>query len=163
MPRTFEVRYDLPVDVETAYAAISGEQWAPAKAAALNDGSRQVSRVVGDGGAVTLVVSRSLPDGIPGIFSKLLPADGRVTQTDSWGPSVDGVRAGTWKVETPGSPADVHGTMALQPTGEGCAYVVKGSAKVSVPLLGGKAEDLIVTMTGKLTAKEVDVLRSLVG
>jgi hypothetical protein len=33
------VRYDIPADVETAYAAISGEVWATAKAAALKDES----------------------------------------------------------------------------------------------------------------------------
>lgn len=162
MPGKIHVRYDLPVDVETAYAAISGDQWAPAKAAALNDGSQTVSREVGEGGAVTLVVSRKLPDGIPGFLTKFLPADGRVKQTDSWGPAKDGVRSGTWKAETPGSPADVHGTMRLEPTGNGCAYVVEGTAKVSIPLVGGKAESLVVQMTQKLTAKEVEVLTSLV-
>jgi hypothetical protein len=162
VPGKISVRYDLPVDVETAYAAISGDQWAPAKAKALNDGSQTVSRDVGDGGAVTLVVSRKLPDGIPGFLTKFLPADGRVTQTDAWGAAKDGVRSGTWKAETPGSPADVKGTMRLEPTAGGCAYVVEGTAKVSIPLIGGKAESLVVQMTQKLTAKEVEVLTDLV-
>ena len=162
MPGKINVRYPLPVDVETAYAAISGDQWAPAKAAALNDDSRTVSREVGDGGAVTLVVSRKLPDGVPGFLTKFLPADGRVTQTDAWGPAKDGVRSGTWVADTPGSPADVRGTMRLEPAREGCTYVVEGIAKVSIPLIGGKAESLVVQMTQKLTKKEIEVLTSLV-
>src|SRR5688500_5433650 len=96
MAGKIDFRYPLPVDVETAYAAISGEEWAPAKAKALKDDSRMVSRDVGEGGAVTLVVSRKLPDGVPGFLTKFLPADGRVVQTDTWGPAVDGVRSGTW-------------------------------------------------------------------
>jgi hypothetical protein len=155
------VRYPLPVDVETAYAAISGDQWAPAKAAALKDDSKTVSRDVGDGGAVTLVVSRKLPDGVPGFLTKFLPADGRVVQTDTWGPAVDGVRSGTWVADTPGSPADVRGTMRLEPAPNGSTYVVEGSAKVSIPLIGGKAENLVIQMTQKLTAKEVEVLIDL--
>jgi hypothetical protein len=157
------VRYDLPVDVETAYAAISGDGWAPAKAAALGDESTTVSRVVGDGEAVTLVVSRKLPDGIPGFLTKFLPADGRVTQTDRWGAAQGGVRSGTWVADTPGSPAKVQGTMRLEPSGTGCAYVVEGTAKVSIPLVGGKAEGIVVGMTVKITAKEADVLRGMVG
>lgn len=161
MAGKINVRYPLPVDVETAYAAISGEQWAPAKAAALKDDSKTVSRVVGDGGAVTLVVSRKLPDGVPGFLTKFLPADGRVVQTDTWGPAADGVRSGTWVADTPGSPADVRGTMRLEPAPGGSTYVVEGSAKVSIPLIGGKAESLVVQMTQKLTAKEVEVLIDL--
>ncbi|MGB8650909.1 MAG: DUF2505 domain-containing protein [Mycobacteriales bacterium] len=162
MAGKISVRYDVPADVETAYAAISGEGWAPAKAAALEDGSKQVSRDVGEGGAVTLVVSRNLPDGIPGFLTKFLPADGRVTQTDVWGPARDGVRSGTWRADTPGSPAKVEGTMRLEPTPSGCVYVVEGTAKVSIPLVGGKAEGVVVGMTEKITAKEAEVLRGLV-
>ena len=162
MAGTIHFRYPLPVDVETAYAGISGEQWAPAKAKALKDDSRLVSRDVGDGGAVTLVVSRKLPDGVPGFLTKFLPADGRVVQTDTWGPAVDGVRSGTWVAATPGSPADVRGTMRLEPATGGCTYVIEGTAKVSIPLVGGKAEKLVIQMTEKLTAKEVEVLTTLV-
>lgn len=162
MAGKISVRYDLPADVETAYAAISGEGWASAKAQALQDDSVMVSREVGEGGAVTLVVARNLPDGIPGFLTKFLPADGRVTQTDVWGPASGGVRSGTWRADTPGSPAKVEGTMRLEPTGAGCRYVVEGTVKVSIPLIGGKAEGFVVGMTQKLTAKEADVLRSMV-
>ncbi len=162
MAGKIKVSYDLPVDVETAYAAISSDAWAPAKADALKDESKVVSRAVGEGGAVTLVVSRNLPDGIPGFLTKFLPADGRVVQTDTWGAASGGVRSGTWKADTPGSPAKVDGTMRLEPSGSGCRYVVEGNAKVSIPLIGGKAENFVVGMTEKLTAKEADVLRSMV-
>ena len=162
MSKKFSVSYDIPADVETAYAAITGEGWATGKAAALKDESTVVSREVGAGDAVTLVVTRKLPDGIPGFLQKFLPADGRVTQTDTWAPAKDGVRAGTWRADTPGSPVKVGGTMRLAPSGTGCAYVVEGEIKASIPLIGGKAEDIAVGMTKKLTASEAEVLRSLV-
>lgn len=162
MSKKFSVSYDIPADVETAYAAITGGSWATGKAAALNDESQVVSREVGAGGAVTLVVTRKLPDGIPGFLQKFLPADGKVTQTDTWAPAKDGSRTGTWKADTPGSPVKVGGTMRLEPSGAGCAYVVEGEIKASIPLIGGKAEDIAVGMTKKLTASEAEVLRSLV-
>lgn len=163
MSKTFSVSYDIPADVETAYAAISSEEWAEAKARSLDDGSKVVSRTVSAGDAVTLVVSRRLPDGIPGFLQKFLPADGRVTQTDTWVPAAAGVRSGTWKADTPGSPVKVGGTMRLEPAGSGCTYVVEGEIKASIPLIGGKAEDVAVGMTKKLTASEADVLRGMVG
>jgi hypothetical protein len=162
VPAKFKVSYDIPADVETAYAAISGEGWAAAKAARLNDESKVIARDVGPGDAVTLVVSRKLPDGVPGFLQKFLPSDGKVTQTDRWAAAQDGFRAGTWKAETPGSPAKVDGTMRLEPAGDGCRYIVEGTVKVSIPLIGGKAEAFAVGMTEKLTAREADVLRTLV-
>ena len=162
MSKKFSVSYDIPSDVETAYAAITGEGWAVGKAAALKDESKVVSREVGAGDAVTLVVTRKLPDGIPGFLQKFLPADGRVTQTDTWAAANGGVRSGTWKADTPGSPVKVGGTMRLEPAGAGCSYVVEGEIKASIPLIGGKAEDVAVGMTKKLTASEAEVLRGLV-
>ena len=162
MAKKFSVSYDIPADVETAYQAISSEGWAEAKARHLDDGSQGVSRDVGGGDAVTLVVSRKLPDGIPGFLQKFLPADGRVTQTDTWGAASSGVRAGTWKADTPGSPVKVGGSMRLEPSGPGCTYVVEGEIKASIPLIGGKAEDVALGMTKKLTASEADVLRGMV-
>ena len=163
MAGKIKVRYEIPADVETAYAAISGDGWAPAKAAQLKDGSVVVSRTEGAGGAVTLVVERDLPDSIPGFLTKFLPAGGKVKQTDTWGAASGGVRSGTWTTDTAGSPAKVEGTMRLEPSGSGCAYVVEGTAKVSIPLVGGKAEGVVVGLTKKITAAEADVLRGLVG
>ena len=161
MSKRFSVSYDIPADVETTFAAISSEAWAAAKAKRLEDGSEVVSRSEsGDG--VTLVVSRKLPDAIPGFLQKFLPADGRVKQTDTWTAASGGVRAGTWQADTPGSPVKVGGTMRFEPAGDGCRYVVEGEIKASIPLIGGKAEDFAVGMTKKLTASEADVLRGMV-
>jgi hypothetical protein len=161
MGKRIDVSYEIPGDVETVYAAISGEGWAAAKAKAFDDDSRTESRNVGDGDAVTLAVSRGLPDGIPGFLEKLLPSGGRVLQTEAWGPSEGGSRRGTWSGHIPGAPATVGGTMALEPSGPGTRYVIQGEVKVHVPLIGGKAESFVVEMIGKLTAKEAELLGEL--
>ncbi len=162
MSKKFTVTYDIPAGVEAAYAAISGEGWAVAKAKELADDSKVLSRDVAAGDAVTMVITRKLPEGIPGFLTKFLPSDGRVKQTDEWAPASAGGRAGVWKAETPGSPIKVSGVMRLEPAGTGCRYIVEGDIKASIPLIGGKAEDFAIGMTKKLTAQEADVLRSLV-
>jgi hypothetical protein len=157
-----DVSYQVMGDVEAVYAVISGEGWAAAKAKAFDDESRQESRTVSDGGAVTLVVSRGLPDGIPGFLEKFLPAGGRARQTEAWGPMDGGARRGTWHADIPGAPAKVSGTMSLEPSAGGTTYRVLGEVKVSIPLIGGKAESFVVDMIGKLIASEADLLSSLV-
>jgi hypothetical protein len=147
-------------DVETAFRILSDESWAQRKDDALKDGSRVLRREETAGGGVTLVVSRELPAGVPGFLERFLPQDGRVTQTDTWGPAEGGTRSGTWRVEIPGAPAKLGGTMRLEPTPSGSRYVIDGDVTVKVPLVGGKAEGFIAGLVEKLAAKEADVLRS---
>jgi hypothetical protein len=149
-------------DVETAFRVLSDESWAERKDRALRDGSRVVRREQTPDGGVTLVVSRELPAGVPGFLERFLPKDGRVTQTDVWGPADGDVRRGTWKVEIPGAPARLGGTMRLEPTASGSRFVVDGEVEVKVPLIGGRAEGFIAGMVEKLAAKEADILRDAV-
>ena len=163
MSKEFRHSYPLPADVETAFAAIASEGWAAAKAERLRDGTA-VKRFeqTADGGVV-LQTTRDLPDGVPGFLERFLPADGKAGQTDTWEPDAgDGTRRGTWRADIPGAPAEVSGRMRLEPDGSGSRYVVEGTVKVRIPLVGGKAESFIADMTGKLTAKEAEVLRALV-
>jgi hypothetical protein len=160
MSKSLHSDHLIGADVETAFEVLSTERWPAAKEAALRDGSRLVRHEATPGGGSTLVVSRELPAGVPGFLEKLLPRDGRVVQTDTWGPAVDGVRSGTWAVDMPGAPARMGGTMRLEPVDDtSCRYVVDGEIEVKVPLIGGKGESFVVGMFDKLSAKEADVLR----
>lgn len=161
MGKKLDLSHDIPADVEAVYAVITGEKWADQKAETFDDDARTESRTVGEGGAVTLVMSRGLPPGIPGFLEKFLPAGGRARQTEAWGPSSGGVRSGTWQGEIPGAPAKVGGTMSLEPTANGTRYRIQGEVKVSIPLVGGKAESFIAEMIGKLTAAEAELLTTL--
>ena len=162
---TAPVRSVVAVDapVEQVFEVLASEQWPATKARRLGDGSTVVRREQRPDGGVLLVVSRALPDGAPGFVQKLLPRDGKVLQTDDWGPADgDGGRSGTWQVEIPGAPARLAGTMRLRPDGGGTAYVVEGSVKVSVPLVGGKVETYVADMAVRLAAKEGALLRETV-
>lgn len=155
--------FTIDVDVETVFAALSSEGWARRKAEVLRDGSRVVRRDDKPDGGVVLVVSRELPEGVPGFLDKFLPRDGRANQTDDWSAAgADGVRRGRWEAEIPGAPATVGGTMRLEPTSAGCTYTIEGEVKVRVPVIGGRAEKFLAGMVGRLTEKEADVLRGMV-
>jgi hypothetical protein len=161
-------RYSCPADVETVFAALSGEGWAKRKAEVLGDGSKVVRREQKPDGGVVLVVSRELPEGVPGFLEKFLPRDGRAQQTDDWGPAgPDGVRRGTWQAEIPGAPAQVGGTMRLEPgpdtdVGASTTYTIEGEVKVRVPVIGGRAEKFLAGMVVRLTEKEAQVLQGMV-
>lgn len=146
-------------NVEQVVAVLLGPGWAELRASVLHDGSTMLERVERPDGGVTLVVSRELPQGAPSFLQRFLPQDGRVEQTDDWGPAREGVRQGTWKVEIPGAPARLGGTMRLEPYPDGSRYTVEGQVKVSVPLIGGRAETFIAGLVVKLVTKEGQILQ----
>ena len=154
-----EARTTSPVGA--VFDLLTSERWVQRRAARLRDGSRVVRREVLPDGGLLLAVSRELPEGAPGFLTKLLPRDGRVVQTDEWAPDDgSGTRTGVWRVELAGAPARLGGTMRIEPGGTGSAYVVLGETKVSVPLVGGKAESFIAEMIGKLGRTEGELLRA---
>ena len=142
---------------------LTSAEWVARKAARVRDGSTVVRREALPDGGVLLVVARELPQGAPGFLARLLPKDGRVVQTDEWAPADgSGTRSGTWKVEIPGAPARLGGTMRREPTDAGSRYTIEGDVKVSVPLVGGKAEGFIAEMVKRLAAKEHELLVTVV-
>ena len=157
-PVRSQVRTGHPVD--EVFDLLTSERWVQRKADRFRDGSRVERREALPDGGLLLSVSRELPEGAPGFLTRLLP-DGRVLQTDEWAPDDGtGTRTGTWKVELPGAPARLGGTMRIESDGTGSAYLVAGETKVSVPLVGGKAESFIAEMVGKLGQSEGELLQA---
>lgn len=162
MSKRFSTRCVVDSSAAATGLALTSERWPEAIARELHDDSRVLSRNQTPSGGVELVHSRALPDGVPSFLQKFLPKDGRVTQTDTWEPpGPDDTRTCRWRVVLDGAPAELGGTQTVVPDGAGCTWTVEGTVKVGVPLVGGKIEDFLVDMLGKLTERQAEVLRQL--
>jgi hypothetical protein len=161
MSKDLVSRTQIPASVREVFDLRTSERWVALKAEQLKDGSLLVSRTERPDGGVDFSVSRELPSGVPGFLEKFLPKEGRAVQNESWGaPGPDGICRGTWSVDIPGAPAKLGGTASVEPSGDGSVQIINGTAKVSIPLIGGKAEQFIVDMTQKLMAKEAELMVS---
>ena len=141
MSKDLVSRTQIPASVQQVFDLRTSEHWVDLKHDQLKDGSKLVSRTVRPDGGVDFAVSRELPAGVPGFLEKFLPKEGRAVQNESWGPpGPDGICRGTWSVDIPGAPAKLGGTATVEPSGDGSVQIIKGTAKVSIPLIGGKAE-----------------------
>ena len=159
MSKNLVSRTQIPATVQQVFDLRTSERWVALKAEKLKDGSTLVSRTERPDGGVDFAVSRELPAGVPGFLERFLPKEGRAVQNESWGaPGADGICRGTWSVDIPGAPARLGGTATVEPSGDGSVQIIHGTAQVSVPLLGGKAEGFIVEMTQKLMAKEAELM-----
>ena len=155
--------FQTRASVEELFTLLTSDAFVQRRAERFGDGATVVRRKARPDGGVLLAVARELPDGAPGFLAKLLPKDGRVVQTDDWGPpDAGGGRSGTWLVELPGAPARLGGTLRVEPVGQVTRFLREGEAKVSVPLIGGKAESFVAEMVMKLGQKESDLLLELI-
>ncbi len=161
MSTTLSATVDLPAPVEAVLAVLTSPQWPAANDARLHDGSTLVSSLPTPDGGHEVVQRRRLPDGVPSFLLRFAPKDGQVTQTDVWAPPSGEGREGTWAVTFPGSPGSIGGVTRLEPTPTGCRWVVTGTVRVGIPLVGGRAEGFLAPLVERLVRTQGEVLRSL--
>jgi hypothetical protein len=86
-------------------------------------------------------------DDLPPIARKVIPVDMVITRGQHFGPfDHDTQRAtGTFVATMPRAPGRLGGDYELVDTPTGCRFQVSSTCKVSIPLVGGTLEDLVLT------------------
>jgi hypothetical protein len=98
----------------------------------------------GDGMDVRLEQAHGT-DRIPGFAQRLVGHEIRFVQQETWSsPSSADVH-----VTIPGKPGDMTGTQTLTQSGDDVVERIDLAVKVSMPIVGGKVEDLIAGFIGK--------------
>jgi len=78
-------------------------------------------------------------DDLPSFARKFAGDSTRAVQREEWEDST----GGTLRIETPGKPSEISGTITLRPEGSGTVEIVELDLRVKVPLIGGKLEKLL--------------------
>ncbi len=135
------------------YEFMVGEQTTTAKYEAL--GNHEVSvQVSPEGDGDRIDVSRVVDLDVPGFLKKVVSPNNTYEQVDRWTPVGDG-HDGVFTIDVKGAPIKLWGTMTLRPAGSGVEYRIMGEAKVSIPLIGGKAADYVVGQAKQIAGQEV--------
>jgi uncharacterized protein YndB with AHSA1/START domain len=92
-------------------------------------------------------------EGLPPFAKKIAGDTTRVIQTEEWSSPT----GGTLRIDAPGKPTSMAGTIELVPDGAGTVEVVELEIKAKVPLVGGKLEGLMAEQVrdGMDTEREV--------
>lgn len=94
-----------------------------------------------DGDTATIRNDRVMKADLPDVAKKVVGDTIEMVQTEEWGPrESDGARTGEFRVEIPGKPGAIKGTVSLSPTRTGTREVVAGEVKVSIPFVGKRLE-----------------------
>lgn len=88
-------------------------------------------------------------DRVPSFAKKMVGDEIPIVQQETWGTDAADVL-----ITIPGKPGDMRGTIKLEQRGADVAQIVDLTVKVSIPLIGGKIEDLIAGLLAKAARAE---------
>jgi hypothetical protein len=141
-----EITYDAPL--ADVYAMLSDPAFRQASADAMGVLSADIT-ITPSGEGMHVVIDQVQPtEGVPGFAKKFAGATTQAVQTEEW----DSPAGGSIKIETPGKPTSISGTLSLTEAGGRTTETLDVQVKVKVPLLGGKLESLM----GDLVTKGMD-------
>ncbi|WP_024794266.1 DUF2505 domain-containing protein [Tomitella biformata] len=82
---------------------------------------------------------------LPTVAQTVLQSDLVITRTAHYGPFVPGgITTGSFTATMPGAPGSLDGEIALFDDGDGSVLRTSPEAKVNIPLLGGKLEEMML-------------------
>ncbi len=118
-------------------------------------GGTKPSTVERDGDTATVRFPRKLPlDSLPGGLRKFA-GSGDVTQVERWTSIGDDRATATWETES-AMPGKVSGTFEVVAVVGGATYRVTATAKVSIPLIGGRISGEVEQHVVRLIEAEMD-------
>lgn len=138
-----ELAYDAPPD--QVFAMLADPAFREAACVAQDVISAEVT-LERDGAGFTLTIDQQQrTDDLPS-FAKAFAGDStQAIQREEW-PDASG---GSLRIDAPGKPSSVAGSITLRPEGDGTREVVELELRIKVPLIGGKLERLLAE---KITA-----------
>ncbi|MFT4082754.1 MAG: DUF2505 domain-containing protein [Nocardioides sp.] len=148
-----EHTYDAPIERVAAMLADPGFREQVYGAQRARDIRVEVTGDTTAGATVAVVYTQPVA-GVPGFAKKLVGDAIKVHQDETW---TAGFASGRIEISLPGKPGSLAGTATLAEHGSSTVETIELTASVSIPLVGGKAEELICSMFAKALRREQQV------
>jgi len=134
----FTITLAYAKDTETVFNVLTDESYLMKKFEAT--GAKNINIPECEEKNDTFVITRKLdiPANPPGFAKKFIKAMNTVTATDTWQSYDSEKKTGDFKIAIKGLPVSITGSLCLNPTKQGCDYIVEFDVKVSIPLIGNK-------------------------
>lgn len=153
MAKKFTNKDPYDADVDTMFAMLSNKDYWSKKYEELGASNVTFNQFDASDSAVTVQTERDVPADLPGFAKKIVGDSNHVTQTEAWKRSGDSLHCEI-TIAVKNVPGGTTGTMDIKPAGAGTAWSADFDIKVSIPMLGGKFEKLMVDETGKSFVNE---------
>ena len=142
----YSARYPLHTTKEL-YEALSTREYWEARVAEMRKytpGNEVVSVDVDESG-IEVLLHHTLPrDMLPEIAQTVMRKDMIITRKESWGPFAEEETVGKFSASIPAGPGSLGGTIRLFPTETGTTMRFSSEAKVYIPMVGPRLEQLML-------------------
>ncbi|MDP3971839.1 MAG: DUF2505 domain-containing protein [Candidatus Nanopelagicales bacterium] len=128
------------------WAMLSDQDYWQQKYDALGATDLQWHRFNADESTLAISSTRQVPANLPGFAKKIIGETALVTQSENWRRDGDQLACDI-EITTKGAPGGTTGTMKVTPDGNGSTWTADFTIKVSIPLVGGKLENLMLNET----------------
>lgn len=157
MPRPirYQSRYPLPAD--QLYATLVDRDYLRAKLDTVGGNNAELVELASDADGARIVQRHGVgQDVLPGPIKKIFRGDLVIERTETWRHADSGGYDGTVSAKVKDTPGNIGGELRLVDTDDGaaCEYRVEGSAKVDLPVVGGRIESVIVDQVVGLMERE---------
>jgi uncharacterized protein YndB with AHSA1/START domain len=135
------LRHEIHYNASAAevYAMLTDPAFRSKALAAMGVISHEIT-ITAEGSATRILIDQVQPtEGVPSFAKKFAGETTRAVQTEVWSSPT----SATLKVDAPGKPTEISGTLTLTESGGKTTEVFEGEVKARVPLIGGKLENVI--------------------
>ncbi|MDV2474540.1 DUF2505 domain-containing protein [Rhodococcus zopfii] len=158
MARRMDYSARYPYPAERVYAALRDPAHWEARMVEMRKYSQNhlESFEVSDSG-ISLVLHHILPRSeLPEIAQAVMKKDMVITRKESYS-AFDGRATGRYEASVPAGPGSLTGTMELFAGDDGCTLRTTSEAKVHLPFVGGKLEELMLQNLVDLFRTEAEI------
>lgn len=155
MATRFSHSVQLDGTLEAIHATYAEEAFWADRIRAVGSDKDTLDELLISGDTINVTLTQHIPESdLPDLARKVLPGGVIMNRTAQYN-GIDGARLlGTTRAEAAGGIALITGDAETAADGDTAAESVSGQVKVSVPLLGGKLEKLVVKHLSRLFDEE---------
>jgi hypothetical protein len=135
----FRHRLDYEAAPDRVFAMLADPAFREAACAAQDVLSADVALTRTGNGFTLSIDQQQRTDDLPSFARPFAGSSTRVVQHEVWADST----GGTLRIDSPGQPARISGTITLRPEGSHTQEIVQLDLEVRVPLVGGRLERLL--------------------
>lgn len=124
-----------------------------------NLGEKDITCSVEQNGRKTVVtLNRTVKRDLPKVLAAMFSAENTIRMHEQW-ESIGSTYMGSYTAEVVGQPVALSARFKLKPTDKGCEYSIDYQCKASIPLVGKKIEDFIISQTAGGLEQEINWLK----
>jgi hypothetical protein len=149
--------HSFKADTDAVFALMTDADTLIARCKAL--GEKNISCSVEPNGRKTVVkLTRTVKRDLPKVLAAMFSAENTIKMHEQW-EAIGSTYMGTYTAEVVGQPVSLSAKFKLKATDNGCDYSIDYQCKASIPLVGKKIEEFIISQTAGGLEQEIHWLQ----